>query len=269
MPKTVSFHTEPAIFSIPPSEERGMDSEFHRKSDKRGELEKMIHHKVDKELKYVKSIMQSWRDYDVNVVFGNLGRQPYLLDYFLDLCFSHEETIQVHCDFDIPSNYNVSYAKHIDFLIIIEPFFGYSVQKSPHVEHIIVLCSHMSLNLPKRTKFRFLHLSSFKHQSVPEPEIKNAIHFKPPMFHLNQICLQNEAICLDVTKSETAHEAYLRILTGREVCGKNRVMILINQRDQEILRDHLAKIQSLVKEEDWVGNIYWDFLSRTTVVSTT
>lgn len=235
-----------------------------RELSKRKLLEETLLKTPSTQLANIKSLVASWRNYDVSVVFGNLGRQPHLLTYYLDLCFSHEDDIALFCDWDLPSVYKTKRVRKADFLIHVEPYFGYTVQKYPSVKHVVVLTSHLYLELPdtKNVQFCELHLSDETATRAPDPNLETRQVFKPPIFHLDcSHVLGRRGILLDVTDAASAHEAYLRILTGREIVGRKPFKIQMNPRDYDYMKKCLPLMERNVRRhwnEEWMAKFYWE-----------
>lgn len=238
-----------------------VDLESVRHSTHRSLLEKQVHHNPHNELERVKQIIAAWRTSSTFVVFGNLGRQPHLLNYFLDLCIRHDETVRVVCRWDIPIAYRDR--PPLDFLIVVEPHFGYTVHKPPDVQHLIVFSSHLYMNTPTCTKFYCLHLSSQKVPDPPQQHVPALKSFHPPLFHDTPIQLHKHPVVLDLTPCSTAHEAYLRFLTGREICCQVPVQIAMNERDAAIIRDCAIRTKERFvfnfEDNPSLSKIYWDF----------
>lgn len=236
------------------------DTDWIHESSKRKRMEELIFRNPRTELQNVKSMISTWRNHDINIVFGNLGRQPYLLNYYLDMCFGPEENIRITCRWKLPSHYQTD-AENLDFLFLVEPFFGYTIQKPSSVKHLIVLTSHLSLYYAKDPTFHFLHLSSNKNQHLPSCSLEEGKLFYPPIFHENfDIPVPRGAVLLDVTKSKSANEAYLRLLTGKEIIQKRPFKIVMNDRDRVILQTHLLITRRQAKKMwdiPWLENIYW------------
>lgn len=230
----VSFNDNIVVHDIPLSEDRSMGTDIIRESHRRTQIEKSV------DIRTVKALIESWRLYPVNFVLGNLGRQPTLLHYFIDMYFQVHELIKVDAPFE--TEYQDPYP---DFLFIVEPYFGYSVPPNAG-GHVVVLCSHASLNLPKDTHFSYLHLVFPKNEIIVQATVK------PPINHLETV----KGNILDVTDATSAHEAYLRIWTGIEQCHPDK--ILVKQRDRDILQMHVDKIKHVMKERDWTGD--FDFM---------
>lgn len=234
------------------------DLDFIRESHRRTALEKIIFKHPKSQLQHVRNLISFWRSRDISIVFGNLGRQPFLLNYYLDLCFSFEETVKVQCNWDLSLEYQCNKTKNIDFLFIVEPYFGFTVHKDPTVKHLIILTSHMNLCYwgKQRIDYYYLNLSNINTSRFPDPHLKNFKVLKPPIFHkqVQQDALP-QSILLDVSDSKTAHEAYLRVLTGREMIHNNLFNLYLNPRDEAILKInlhyHRKRIQELWASGSW------------------
>lgn len=232
-------------------------------SVKRRLLERTLLKNPRTQLTKVTSLVASFRNYDVSIVFGNLGRQPHLLNYYLDLCFSHEDDIILFCDWDLPSNYKTKRIRNADFLIHVEPYFGYTVQKYSGVKHVVILTSHLYLELPdvENVQFCELHLSNETVYNLPNPNLENCKVFKPSIFHLDHShFFESQAIVLDVTDAKSAHEAYLRLLTGREIICRKPFKIIMNPRDVDYMKKCLPILEQNIKRhwnEEWMANFYW------------
>lgn len=203
---------KPLVYTVPLSEDQSMDTGIMRESDRRSRLERSV------DTKHLKANMDTWTLHPVNFVFGNLGRHPEVLHHYLDL--HRHENIKIVADFE--THYD---DEDPDILIIVEPHFGYSVVHE--AKHVVVLCSHASLNLPPDTHFSYLHL----------PDL-------------------TEVECLDLTDAKSAHEAYLRIVQAKK--------ILMKRRDREILQHHVKKIEEMVKEQNW--QVDWEYMPNVEMV---
>lgn len=182
-------------------------------------------------------LVDSWRKQPISIVFGNLGRQPHLLQYYLDMCFGSEEEIKIFCKWN-PSQRKRS--KNTDFLIHIEPYFGCTVYKDPSVKHLVILTSHLNLNCWGRIKFDYLQLSN---SAIAQPSLNEPKHcdpFKPPIFHTDPVQMESEEILLDVSESKSACEAYLRLLTGREIIRNRPFKMRFYGDDRDKIRTTLA-----------------------------
>lgn len=233
------------------------DSDWLRESSHRKRLERSVFHAPSTELDRFRHVISSWRKHDTSIVFGNLGRQPYLLDFYLDMCFSYREEVIVTCRWKLQSPYQIeSLEKEIDFLFIVEPPFGDTINKPPRVKHLIVLTSHLSLIvLDRDRKYYHVHLSSKRKYAPPRYDLQEGTEFKPPIFHEQRIhSLPEGPVFLDVRSSESANEAYLRLLTGKEMIRKRPYKILMDDRDRKILNVILPKTERKIEK---LGFINW------------
>lgn len=206
----------------------------------------------------VRRLIASWRNADVSVVFGNLGRRPFLLDYYFDACFSPEENVKMTCSWNLSSEYQSrSVAKGVDFSIIVEPYFGFTVHRDRDVKHLVILTSHLSLyygGSPDAIKYFRFNVPGILNSRPPNPNLENCEIFKPPAFH-NQVYETPlpQKVLLDVTDARTAHEAYLKLLTGREIIRNRPYKIEMRERDRRILKINL-KLSERHRErvgKDW------------------
>lgn len=192
------------------------------------------------QIKDLKNLIYSWRNREISIVFGNLGRQPFLVNYFLDMCFGSEESVKVMCAWKLSSEYQTQNGKNTDFLIFMEPYFGFTVHKDPSVKHLVILTSHLSFNYWGPLDVQYFHLSNGTKLNPHPPQ--KPIPFKPPPFHEQAYNDEiPEEVLLDVSDSKTAHEAYLRLLTGLEVIGKRPFKVHITNRDRDILKLNLER----------------------------
>lgn len=240
--KFVSFaDSEAEIFYYTQTPTSG-NSDFIRESHRRTALEKVILKHPKSQLDHVRNLISLWRSREISIVFGNLGRQPFLLNYYLDLCFSFEETVIVQCNWNLSLEYQTNKCQNIDFLIHVEPYFGFTVHKDPTVKHLIILTSHINLCYwgKQEIDYYYLYFSNINILKPPDTHLKDCTVFKPPIFH--QQVQQNtlpRTVLLDVSDSKTAHEAYLRLLTGREMIHKRPFNLYLNPRDEIILKVNL------------------------------
>ena len=240
MTKSVHFNSHNIIFYYS-CESDFRDTDFIRESNHRKRVEEYLIKYPTSELEQIKQLIALWRNKDISIVLGNLGRQPYLLNYYLDLCFGPEEIIKVICDWNISMDYQSESEKDADFLFRVEPYFGYTVHKDPSVKHLIILTSHLSLCCwGDKIKPNYLYLSNMDISRLPDPHLQPTGSFKPLIFH-EQIYDRNlpDKVLLDVSDSKTAHEAYLRLLTGRDIIGKKSYVIYMKERHKTIIRKNI------------------------------
>lgn len=233
-----------------------------RVSTKRSVLEKSVFTTPKTELERVKRMITSWRKHDTCIVFGNLGRQPYLLNYYLDLCFGHQEDLQVYCSWPIDTPYRVETTNQpSDFLFIVEPLFGSTIKKPSLTKHLVVLTSHLNLDVVATYKTYYCyHLSSYKNQIAATPDLISNTKFKPPIFH-EKIVVPDGPVILNVSESDSANEAYLRLLTGKELIRHRPFKILMTERDRVNLKTYFSQTKRMLatlKFKKWNDTFYFD-----------
>lgn len=203
------------------------------------------------ELDKVRHLFQKCRDHDMMIVYGNLGRNPILLTYFLDLCFAANESVGVLApwsQYDTPYKCNSKKASHLDYAFVIEPYFGKHLVK--FANHVIVLTSHLSLTYPPSTPVYSLHVGRV-HQEEPEQVPPKGSAFVPPPFHQNKLFHLKIWTHLDVHNARSAHDAFMRLLTGRELIPEGPFTLDVSPRDDKMIRWHLEKTNQVLRD----GNV--------------
>lgn len=251
--KNVSFADDDApniIYEYERPQSPPTDAECVRESAERSSLEKSIIERPYTHLERMHSLIASWRTRDISVVFGNLGRQPFLLNYYLEICFGNEDRIKIVCESQLSSDYQTQDDTDADFLILVEPYFGFSIQKHPTVKHLVILTSHLSLHYwgTDTIEYDYLYLTDSAIPNLHDPHLQDCTPFKPPVFHLQvQKDVLPETVLLDVSGSKTAREAYLRVLTGRDIIQNKPFKIQMDERDQVII-----KVALRITREKWL-----------------
>lgn len=234
------------------------DSSWRHESSHRKRMETSVIEKPYTELSRLRRYISSWRKHDVCIVFGNLGRQPYLLNYYLDMCFSHEEEVSLTCRWKLQSHYQIEDVENdVDFLFLVEPPFGQTITRPPRVKHLIVLTSHFNLFTSDRDrKYYHLHLNDKKQNVPPNSDLREGEEFKPPIFHeQTKDSVPEGPIFLDVRNSKSANEAYLRLLTGKEMIRRRPYKILMDSRDRDILNGILSTTE---RKMEALGFVKWN-----------
>lgn len=231
---------------------------------KRAERYCQSHLLTGSHLNSVLSIFKKFKNKDITILFGNLGRNPLLLNYLLDFAFTAQESVGVLTPWEGECPYKVKIPLPcLDFLFIVEPYFGVTISKLDHVKHIIVLTSHLNLQYdPSNYAIETVHEGY-----PPEPLIYSdqqiAQHvYRPPIFHngkANQIPNQS-CIHIDVTNAKSSHEAYLRLLTGKETLVGRPVTIGMSKKAETHINFQIGILRKKVKElgwkKKWVENGY-------------
>ncbi|GBN19718.1 hypothetical protein AVEN_261797-1 [Araneus ventricosus] len=212
-------------------------------------------------------VFDECRQHDTTVVFGNLGRHPLLLTYFLDYGFTARESVGVVSEWNTDSPYQVETPPPVlDFLFLIEPYFGCSVLKPHNVHHLVVLTSHLVLDLPT-CHMTQLHLAPPVDPTPFCSQSWKAIN--PPVFHDGRVnhLPPKVRVHLDVTDAKSAHEAYLRVLTGRELAGNRLTTVQLSPRDHRRIHKNIEKLRekvcSLGWQEEWIADVYLNFFKNT------
>lgn len=263
MAKSVHFSQDEIVTYFYRQQEQQEPYPSRMDSIRRRFIERSILEEPRTELEHMRNLVSSWRNNDVSVVFGNLGRQPALLSYYLDLCFSHNDNVIIQCRWNVSSEYQKKRVKNADFVIYLEPCFGFTIHKYPSVKHLIILTSHLNLDLSEINDIQFyqLHLSSDKIENLPDPTLTDYEVFVPPIFHDKIYDELPDKILLDVTRSKSAHEAYMRLLTGREIIRRKPFKIQMKERDENYLKRCLSLSKLRIKllwSESWMDSIYWN-----------
>lgn len=228
-------------------------------------------------LNQVQDVFDQCRIHPISIVFGNMGRQPRLLDYYLDLYFTSSETVGVKAQWPTGSPYEIEKSTEstiseaeVDFLFVLEPYFGYTIVKPTRVAHLVVFSSHLCLVSPNTCE-RYFFLQVAPHHRIAIPtELSYTVPWTPPVFYddsSSQMPMQPKHVMIDVTSARCAHEAYLRCLTGRELLSDRPHSIDIKKEHQETLNRQLERSRNAVTGrwathpslEEW----YWKGYEKT------
>lgn len=243
--------------------------EVYRESLRRNYIETRLLSDPHSELGRLQNLFESVLNFDVTLVFGNLGRHPHLLNYYLDFCFAEKYSIGVlYKSFAVPDcPYRVTkpLPSTLDFLFIVEPEFGYTVSKPPGVGHVVVLSSHLSLISPgHREQVQLLHLGTkiLRESMLPVKET-----WKPPVFNAGETIHSTlERLKLDVSFCKSAHEAYMRLLTGRQILQYRQLPVIISPQMEPVLQSCIDQSRKNVEKyfsEKWIEQWYFDVLQTT------
>lgn len=258
----VSFATNPIYHYFNKDENNDDDINYARNSMDRWRAERASLH-GEKPITFLDEalrVFKSCREKEVTVIFGNLGRHPLILNYFLDLGFSAHETVGVMTPWNIDCPYRIQQSiPALDVLFIIEPFFGYNIVKPSQVRHLVILTSHLAINMPN-------HSSQITQLFVGLPPVPvyhsmkfiSKTVFEPLPYHDGSInhLPDKGSIHMDVTSSRSAQEAYLRLLTGREMLRNIPYTIEMLPRDEEIIKVNLQLTHKRIRELGWEKNVW-------------
>lgn len=214
----------------------------------------------------IQKLFASFNGDDFTIIFGNLGRHPALLDHYIkaNLCFDRDTKIVLTCT---QKGYSSEFwvkeipQDAVDYLFIVEPYFGYTVHRHLNVRHLIVLTSHLCMTIPTRAKLRTFYLSAFANSTMPELDMRECVSWKPPLFHRDGPEIKKSGpVLMDVSEAKTVHEAFLRALTGYEMIRGRLFSFRMNEYQKVILRRLLKSTNKEVKiyfphEKTWLNKL--------------
>lgn len=246
----VSINSVPSI-SYYTSEENSDFSHLQASIDRsRAEMKSLGTQRADSAFQQNRHTFEMCKTNEITIIFGNLGRNPFIVTYFLDLVFSSHETVGILNQW----NWNTPYplmTDNYDFLVIIEPCFDAHIVSYPNVRHLIVLTSHLSLNWPSSSLVLPMHVGDF----TTLPSAKQGVAFIPPLYHQEKIYnLPNETI-VDVTQYISEHYAYLALLTGIELTRTKSYQCKISNNQLNEIKKHVTKTMQVVLSRGWTD--FW------------
>lgn len=238
----------------------------------------------------------------VTVVYGNLGRYPKLIQYYIDVIYAADVAITFRIgtnQADDDESCSVvesgsgfdslikSYDEKLscDVLFWIEPRWGVTVQRPCWARRLIVLTSHLRLEIPDTTtRVVAFHVGE---EGTKTPPLKNYVRsskgfdysFVPDLFlnrHVdiigsssqddwiycgdvrkqeeNQRYLYKNA-CADLTKCNNVWEVYLRLLTARDIIRYS-------------MSNHLLETWSVAINEDLKTSFLNNLVENKNIIST-
>lgn len=239
----------------------------------------------------------------VTVVYGNLGRYPKLVQYYLDVVYSEKEAIAIRVgthrvDDPIDEDAIAAYRSAIehyadderstcDVLFWIEPRWGATVERPRRARRLIVLTSHLRLNLlnVEETQVVAHHVgdASDVQMNVKIPPLKQYVRtlnemgdcdysFVPDIFLDKHVEIlggwgwtycggtkkkkpvfwdPHETVCADLTHCKSLWEAYLRLLTARDIIRYSSSTlknwsVAIDERLKEVLLEKLTDMKNKI-----------------------
>lgn len=203
----------------------------------------------------------------VTIVYGNLGRYPKLIQYYIDVIYPMNEMVTIrigtnHVDDPIDELAVEGFKSLIencaddktlpcDVLFWIEPRWGVTVQRPRRARRLIVLTSHLQLEIPSTENALVVahHVGDDVLRDAKIPPLKKYLRspneeedceysFVPDLFLNNHIehlggrgwtyCGRKKNheddewssyknVCADLTKCDNLWEVYLRLLTARDI----------------------------------------------------
>lgn len=238
----------------------------------------------------------------VTVIYGNLGRYPKLIQYYIDVIYPTDEAITFrigtnHVDVSSTDEEMEGFKSLIenyeektpcDMLFWIEPRWGVTVERPRWARRLIVLSSHLRLEIPNTEKARVVafHVgNAFDVESfVKIPRLRNYVRspngfdysFVPDLFlhkHVEVIggpgwtyCgdIRNQKrdqwnlyknVCADLTKCNNLWEVYLRLLTARDVI-------------RYFSSNHMVKTWSVAIDEDLKSTLLTNLYENKNIIFT-
>lgn len=252
----------------------------------------------------------------VTVVYGNLGRYPKLIQYYIDVIYAADVAItfrigtsqadsdEENCAVVESSSSNSgcgdggfdslikSYDEKLscDVLFWIEPRWGVTVERPCWARRLIVLTSHLRLEIPDTTTTTTTtRVVAFRvgEEGTKTPPLKNYVRsskgfdysFVPDLFlnrrveiigssgqddwiycgdvrkqEQNQKGLYKNA-CADLTKCNNVWEVYLRLLTARDIVRYS-------------MSNHLLETWSVAIDEDLKKRLLNNLVENKNIIST-
>lgn len=220
------------------------------------EIPQQIHHN-SKPLQQFIDILDECRNYYWTFVYGNVGRMPSVLT----ACLSNMNTekIGLVCRWETGSKFQLrnqdgsliqfseidDVAPVLDYLIVVEPYFGQSFCKNlASVQRVIVLSSHFSFyqnTIDNKTQIMY-HAFYSRNEMKYDNLLENCdeVIVRPPIFYDDEwkkqaqekIC--QKLICFNLRKCQSADEAYFRLLTGMDMMKDvtSKYAVRISPRDK-------------------------------------
>lgn len=203
----------------------------------------------------------------VTVVFGNLGRLPHLLSYYLDLCFEPNEEIRVLSEFWEETNLDDSYeddGTYCDVLIMMEPKFGTKIYKPSYAKRLIVLTSHLILQIDDKEEEEKIqivahHVGNIHQLPIPiHSFVGNRLDdrqrdftYDPNLFLKTHIEIPYKCnVCVDLETCRDSTEIYLKLLNACDVLRFSNIerwTVAMKNSLTENFQDEMKKFRLLLE----------------------
>lgn len=154
------------------------------------------------------------------IVLGNLGRHPYLLEYYLDIYFDSTQIVHIHSFWWDSINIDVNYRDDesvCDLLILLEPFSYDMINKINYAKSILVLTSFQYYN-PAKYPTKSLYLGNYQNilkilRLYTHVQNSNSYYFTPQLFCNYRIPFFNEPnVLMKISPTQSKNEIFLYIL---------------------------------------------------------
>lgn len=154
------------------------------------------------------------------VVFGNLGRHPYLLEYYLDIYFDSTKIVHIRSfwwnHINIDSNYRDDKSP-CDMLILLEPLPYERINHVSYAKSILVLTS-FQYYYPSNYPTKSLYLGNNRNimkilKRYTHVKNSNIYHFTPQLFCNYRIPFFNKPnVFMKISHYQSKNEIFLYIL---------------------------------------------------------
>lgn len=203
----------------------------------------------------------------ITVVFGNMGRLPHLLSYYVDVCFEPTDEIRVFTEWDWEeTQLDESYeddGTRCDVLIVVEPKFGATIEKPCYAKRLIVLTSHLNCDIKKTLhdeKLIVAHHVGNIHQ-FPIPISAYVDHrlidqsrdftYEPSLFLKSHVEIPEKSnVCVDLSKCRDWSETYLKLLNACDVLRFSSIetwTVSLKSSIKRTMKRELLNLQILLK----------------------
>ncbi|GBN83864.1 hypothetical protein AVEN_57372-1 [Araneus ventricosus] len=158
---------------------------------------------------------------DTTVVFGNLGRHPHLLTYYVDLCTN--EDVSIHCRWETHSPYQDTRAT--DVVLRLEPDFDEIVEKPPQSQKLFVFTSHLSFSISEDHAIVVCHAGGRRIPNIVQDPPQYT--FYPDVLHDRRLPIPpaNSVVRVDVSQTRSKIECYLKLLNAIEVLRDHSIVL--------------------------------------------
>lgn len=265
LPKRVTFHKHVTVFEYENEKENNLSDFTYCLMD--WERQEPRHISPQQYMTSVQNLLEDvCRRQPMTIVYGNLGRYPKLIQYYIDVIYPMDELIAIrigtnHVDDPIDEveveefkslieNYADDKIPECDVLFWIEPRWGATVQRPRRARRLIVLTSHLQLEIPDTENSQIVahHVGDMfdvqrnakipplkKYVRSPNEKDDYEYSFVPDLFLNKHIEILGgrgwtycgnvrknsdysyKKVCADLTKCDNVWEVYLRLLTARDI----------------------------------------------------
>lgn len=213
--KTVTFSKIVNVFTY--NSECRNDSENYFSKAKRNEPN--IINKHDYKSKIIE-IFRETMEKGILIVLGNLGRHPYLLEYYLDVYFDSTKIVHIRSFWWNQINIDLNYqddTSPCDMLILLEPLPYEKINQISYAKSILILTS-FSCCYPSHYPTKSLYLGNNQNimkilRRYTHVKNSNTYYFMPQLFCNYRIPFFNEPnVYMKISRYQSKNEIFLCIL---------------------------------------------------------